>query len=180
MTIVAGLNPPAIIPHFGELLASFDKRLVRLRQRQERSIELGIVSRHVGDIVRPQRLGDRRHDGVGADTRAEVAQLLCQIVGRLAGNPRERAAAVGCPVEGMALSAAWGAGGRTLRCNHGPALGIGCARPGLSLRRRDTAQAKADEHRARGRGISAAAEDHACTIGPGDFRYLFLIASSAQ
>ena len=70
-----------------------------------------------------------------------------------------------------------GAGCRALRDDDGAVLGVGLAACALSLHESDNAERA--EHGGRPRKKEAA-EGHAGTKGPGDFRYLFLIASSAQ
>jgi len=78
--LVAGLNAARLAAHLGELLTRLDEHRVGTAQRQEGRIERRVVGGHVGDVVRRQRLGDRRHDRIDARIRGEVAQLLRQIV----------------------------------------------------------------------------------------------------
>src|SRR5260370_30223646 len=115
MTVVAGLNVPAVISDFGKFLALLDQCRAGVRQRQVRNMQPGVVRGYIGDVVRCQRLCDRRHDSVITDTRPEVAELLRQIIVRLSGNSGKRAGSVGGTVEVVALGAARRASGRTLR-----------------------------------------------------------------
>ena len=50
----------------GELLASPDETWIYARQRRERSFDVRIVGGYVVDIIRRERAGDRRHNGVGS------------------------------------------------------------------------------------------------------------------
>jgi hypothetical protein len=59
MAVVALLNPPLGAAYLGELLAACDQRGIGRFERQERRIDAGKVSRHIGDIVGRQRFGDR-------------------------------------------------------------------------------------------------------------------------
>jgi hypothetical protein len=57
-------DPFRLVAGLGELFTFLDEVRIRSRERQERGLDACIVSGHVVDIVRRERAGDRRHDGV--------------------------------------------------------------------------------------------------------------------
>src|SRR5258708_13653285 len=178
MAVVAALNLSCRVANLGELLALLDGGGVPRFERRNRRIDACIVSSHVGHIVGRQRLGDRRHDVALPDARGEVAQLPGKIIGRLAVDTRKRAVGVRAATDGVALYAGGSTGSGALRRDGRAVLRGGLAR--LVLRLRPCAETERGEHGRGRRRESQATGRPACTRGPGDFRYLVLIASSAH
>ena len=115
MACTARGNALRRITRLGEFLSFLNEVRIGSREQRKRRIEAREIGAYIGGIVRRQRPGDRRHDGVCARARPEVLQLPRKIGCRLPGEPRESAAGVRGAGEGVALRAGWSAGRCALR-----------------------------------------------------------------
>ena len=177
VAIVAILNSPLGVADFGKLLAPFDESGIGRFQRKKRRVDAGVVCADVCHFLGRERLGDSRHQCAHPLSRGELLQLVGKIISRLAGKTRKRAARIRNPIEGVTLGAGRSAGRRALRDNDRAPRNLTAV---LRLRLHDANdEAERTERGDRPRGKKPVLA-HACTRGPGDFRYLFLIASIAQ
>ncbi len=141
------------------------------RQRPQLTAAARVVRSHIGNIRRRERLRDRRHESILPLRCSKVAHLLFKIFCGLAVDSGECAGAVGGATEAVALRASRGAGD-ALRGDHGTTVGIG--------RRSRPSRAKGGDPNDRRGDARSTDPRHAGTSGPGDFRYRFLMASTAQ
>jgi hypothetical protein len=180
VAIVAGLHPFRLVAKGSELLTALYERLIPSLQRQERSTGVRIVRCHLRQIIGRQPLGDWRHDSISSGSRREILQLGYKILDRLSGNTWKSAGPIGTAVVSMTLGTGRNTSANALRRDHSASCAVRLARRRF-CRKSTTAEADVKD----GNGCEAGKRDeaptaHACTKGPGAFRYLFLIASSAQ